>query len=193
MAVKRTLNTDKSIIKTFGLFWRRDHINWNKAVENGELWGYSHHRKSTERIDFNRQTGIYILYFDFKIVYVGQVGKGDKRTLFGRLKDYTIGEKAHRWNQFSWFGIKRVNQQGGLSGGGNVSSSKEIALSTIEAILIDGCEPLLNKQGGQWRNSTQYFQHSLERESLEKKIDTLIEKQINLEKLVFKSNRVKKS
>ncbi|MFI5136679.1 MAG: hypothetical protein ACHQIM_02550, partial [Sphingobacteriales bacterium] len=129
-----------------------------------------------------------ILYFDFNIVYVGQVGKGDTRTLFGRLKDYTRGEKAHRWNQFSWFGIKWVNKKNELSGGGSTYSTKETVLSTIEAILIDGCEPLLNKQGGQWRNATQYFQHTLENETLESKIDTLIAKQEQMEKVVLKSN-----
>lgn len=92
--------------------------------------------------------------------------------------------KSHRWNQFSWFGIKWVNKIGGLSGGGNISATKEVLLSTIEAILIDGCEPSLNKQGGQWKNAIQYFQRELAGDpSLEEKLDSLIVNQQKLEKL----------
>lgn len=181
---------ESTIIKTYGLFWRRDHVNWNKTDDKGELLGFSRNRKSTERINFNGQIGLYILYHDFKIVYVGQVGKGDKRTLYSRLKDYTRNLKSHRWNQFSWFGIKWVNKIGGLSGGGNISATKEVLLSTIEAILIDGCEPSLNKQGGQWKNAIQYFQRELAGDpSLEEKLDSLIVNQQKLEKIILKMEK----
>lgn len=184
---------EKSIVKTYGLYWRRDHVNWNRSAEKGELLGFSKDRKSTEKVDFNRQVGIYILYHDFKIVYVGQVGKGDKKTLYSRLKDYTRNLKNHRWNQFSWFGIKWVNKSGVLSGGGNITASKETLLSTIEAILIDGCEPSLNKQGGQWKNAVQYFQHEmLDDTNTKQQLDSLIKKQDKLEKLILKlSNKLK--
>lgn len=191
-------NTKKSIIKTFGLFWRRDSVDWNKSDENGELLGYSQRRKLKEKINFNGQIGIYILYYDFNIVYVGQVGTGDKRTLFSRLKDYTRDEKTDRWNQFSWFGLKWVNTNDGLSGGGDIHSNKKILFSTIEAILIAVCEPRLNKQSGKWKslNATQYFQCEPENktieekiESVDKKIDSIIKKQLKFEKLIRKSFR----
>ncbi len=178
---------ERTIIKTYGLFWRRDHVNWNRADDKGELLGFSQNRKSIENINFNGQIGLYILYHDFKIVYVGQVGKGDRKTLYSRLKAYTRNLKNHRWNQFSWFGIKWVNKNGGLSGGGNISATKEVLLSTIEAILIDGCEPSLNKQGGQWKNAIQFFQHELsENPSMSQKLDSLLVKQEKLEKIIIK-------
>jgi len=192
MAKKGISTPNKSIIRTFGLFWRREYINWNRSTENGELWGYSHHRKSSEWVNFNSQWGIYILYHDYKIVYVGQAGKGAKRTLFARLREHTRDGKNHRWNQFSWFGLKWVNKSSALSGGENIHTNKETILSTIEAILIDGCEPLLNKQGGQWKHAVKYYQHPPDSITIEEKLETILDKQHEIESLVRKVSGAKR-
>ncbi len=93
------------------------------------------------------------------MVYVGQAGSGDQR-LFGRLKQHKRDALAGRWNQFSWFGTRRVLGDGNLSVEvERKQSTTEEILNHIEAILIHASEPKHNRQGGRFgENVGQYLQ-----------------------------------
>lgn len=150
MKVQREKITKVNLVKSYGLFWEKEYVNWNTNSENGELLGNLRGKKK-QPVNFAEQVGIYILYEDYKLVYVGQAGAGDKKRLLDRLRSHTRDGLSKRWNQFSWFGFRKVLKN---KLGKDIYSNlnKEIILNTLEAILIDACEPVLNKQGGQWEN-----------------------------------------
>jgi hypothetical protein len=106
-------------------------------------------------VDFRTQRGVYPLYADYDLVYVGQNLNQD---LLKRLKDHLVDDLAGRWNQFSWYGVRRVNSSGSLS-----VIRKEVkptlinVLNHIEAILIHAAEPPLNRQGGKFGKKVQQF------------------------------------
>ena len=111
-------------------------------------------------VNFREQIGVYILYRNEKVVYVGQAGKGNS-TLFSRLKNHMSDHLANRWDKFSWFGVRRVNKNGTLSqatGELNRTLTSSEILDLLEGLLINVVEPPLNKQGAKWSGIEQYFQ-----------------------------------
>jgi excinuclease UvrABC nuclease subunit len=115
-------------------------------------------KKKAEPIDFREQTGIYVLYDNFKVLYVGQAGYGNAK-LFNRLKAHFTDSLADRWNRFSWFGLRWVKADGDLSGETKAKHPPiGDVLNHMEAILIASTEPALNRQGGRWGKAVQYLQ-----------------------------------
>ena len=123
------------LVKSFGLFWRRDEVEWNPGTGNQfRLLG-----RNGERLpglwlaDFQDQTGIYILYGNHGGYYVGLT----KQSLGRRLKDHTIDDHAEQWDRFSWFGFRAV--LGGTDGDG-LCKLKAMAHATIgnpESVITD--------------------------------------------------------
>lgn len=94
------------------------------------------------------------------MVYVGQTGSGNRR-LFSRLKDHRTDHLADRWDKFSWFGVRKVNQNSKLSkaeGDLNRNLKAAAMLDLLEDLLINVVEPPLNKQGAKWSGMEQYYQ-----------------------------------
>ncbi|MBF0231145.1 MAG: GIY-YIG nuclease family protein [Desulfamplus sp.] len=109
-------------------------------------------------VDFREQRGIYALYADYDLVYVGQTGSGSDR-LFNRLKAHKSDHLSERWNRFSWFGTQWVTKTNILSSDTEtLSQSVEATLNILEAVSIAISEPRLNLQRGKWGDTTQYFQ-----------------------------------
>ena len=142
------------MIKTYGLFWKREDVFWGYQ---GTLLGARSLSKNATEVDFRNQRGIYALYAEYELVYVGQTGAGNDR-MFKRLKDHLTDHLAERWNRFSWFGTQWVTA-GGLSADTNViGDSVNIVLNKLEAVSIAISEPHLNLQRGRWGDTVQYFQ-----------------------------------
>jgi len=146
-----------------GLFWREDCVFWGAGSNRGHLIGYRT-GDSKKHIDFRRQRGIYVLYSDFRIIYIGQAGSGNA-SLFGRLKRHTRDDLAERWDRFSWFGLDRVLSSGRLAAPTvRAAPSTNTILDHIEGILIHAAEPPLNRQGGSFGpNVKRYLQYRDER------------------------------
>lgn len=146
------------IIQAYGVHWREEDVFWGAGNQAGSLLGVPAWSRTTEPIDFRQQAGIYVLYRDHELVYVGQAGSG-KAMLFNRLKAHRRDQLAGRWNRFSWFGLRRVNASGSL-GPVNIRSRApfDTALNQIEAVLIAAAEPSLNKQGGRFGKRRRYLQ-----------------------------------
>jgi len=101
------------LVRNFGHFWERKYINWGRGNVRGHLKGYVTNKRQA---DFREQIGIYILYDkDLQPVYIGQAGSGNKR-LYSRLNQHETDHLWNRWEHFSWFGFRRVNATGLLSG-----------------------------------------------------------------------------
>src|SRR5580698_4334444 len=97
---KRKSEKIRSVIKNYGLMWRRDSVFWGRGYNRGSLQG----RRSRRVIDFREQIGVYVLYDEGRRpVYVGQAGQGNAR-LFNRLRNHRGDALSQRWQYFSWFG-----------------------------------------------------------------------------------------
>ena len=146
------------MINTYGLFWRADRIFWGRQRNPGSLLGAKTQSARAVVVDFRNQRGIYALYAEYDLVYVGQTGGGDQH-LFNRLKDHLSDHLVERWDRFSWFGTQWVTQQHELSTDTvAVHFDMKRALNVLEAVGIAIAEPRLNLQRGRWGRAKQYFQ-----------------------------------
>jgi hypothetical protein len=148
----------RTVIKNYGLMWRRDAVHWGRGSNRGTLNG----RRSGKIVDFRGQIGVYVLYDEGRRpIYVGQAGQGNAR-LFNRLRAHARDGLALRWQYFSWFGLLPVNKGGGLSGRDapekRVSGTLRSTLNEIEGVLIAATEPAFNKQGAQFKGIGRYRQ-----------------------------------
>jgi len=147
------------IIQAYGLFWSEENVHWGRGRQRGTLLGVPAGARTSDPIDFRDQVGIYILYEGHQMIYVGQTGAGAQR-LFKRLKKHRNDSLVKRWDHFSWFGLRRVNQSGNLSTENlRASASIAVTLNHIEAVLIAAAEPILNNQGGRFgKHAKRYLQ-----------------------------------
>ena len=150
------------MINTYGLFWEREEVFWGWPGVNGTLLGADGETAGARIEDFREQRGIYALYADYELVYIGQAGGGTDDRLFKRLKSHhQKGRLVGRWNQFSWFGINKVREMtGGLAADVIEIRNLDVptALNILEAISMEIAEPRLNRQGGKWGDAVQYYQ-----------------------------------
>lgn len=148
------------MITHYGLFWSERDVYWGRG---GDLRG--HDDKKEISSCYKGFVGIYCLYGDGKLLYVGETGLDTKNTLFWRLGQHRKGAMSGRWDRFSWFGRKDTN--------GKASIKK--SLSQLEAISIAIINPGFNKQSGTFAGATQVFQvpHDKAEGDLETKLDRL--------------------
>ena len=172
------------LIKNFGHLWEKKYINYGRPNVRGHLCGYI---DRSQLVDFRDQIGVYVLYDkDFIPIYIGQAGNGNAK-LFDRLKQHDIDRLWNRWDSFSWFGFRAVNQNGTLSQQDKVDkifrAPGSRLLNEFEAVLIAAMEPKLNKQGPRWKDVDEYFQHVDETmEDIE--LYDVVEKEQAIEKLI---------
>lgn len=146
------------MIQSYGLHWHIERVFWGRPKVSGTLMGAASKSSKARKVDFRNQRGIYALYADYELVYVGQTGAGNDR-LFNRLKAHKTDHLSERWNRFSWFGTQWVTKAGVLSADtAAVSQSVEATLNILEAVSIAISEPRLNLQRGKWSDATKYFQ-----------------------------------
>jgi hypothetical protein len=133
------------LIRTYGEHWRRNLVNWNRGKH---LDGYGRNRSI--KGNFWSMRGVYALYQDHQLVYVGQTLN---QSLGRRLKQHTKDETRERWNNFSWYGIRgrskvRDKERFFLLDKLNKAeqpSSKSI-VDTLETLVIRIADPDLNRR-----------------------------------------------
>jgi hypothetical protein len=146
------------MIQSYGVHWNIKDVSWGRSGVTGTLLGAASRGQKARTVDFRNQRGIYALYADYDLVYVGQTGAGNDR-LFNRLKCHKTDHLSERWNRFSWFGTQWVTKNYELSvDTASVSQSVEATLNILEAVSIAIAEPRLNLQRGKWSEATKYFQ-----------------------------------
>lgn len=149
----------EGMIRSYGVHWHIDEVIWGKPGTAGSLLGAASKSAKSVPVDFREQRGIYALYANYELVYLGQTGAGDDR-LFKRLKSHMTDHLSERWNRFSWFGTQWVTAKHCLSTDtAAVHQTVEAALNIMEAVSIAIAEPRLNLQRGRWSEATQYFQY----------------------------------
>jgi hypothetical protein len=146
------------MIESYGLHWLKNQVFWGRPNNPGTLLGAASRSSRARQIDFREQRGIYALYSDYELVYVGQTGGGDDR-LFNRLRAHKRDHLSERWNRFSWFGTQWVTQQGRLSVDNvDIHGTVIAMLNIMEAVATAIAEPRLNLQRGRWGEAKQYYQ-----------------------------------
>jgi hypothetical protein len=156
------------LIQNYGLFWNEADVFWGRQGVAGSLLGVPAWSKSFGAVDFREQQGVYVLYDNnYRIVYIGQAGAGEKQRLFERLKQHKSDALAGRWSKFSWFGINRINQTGTIKvEKAKINPNISDVLNHIEAILIYAAEPPLNRQGGRFGESVEQYLQYRDKENL---------------------------
>lgn len=150
----------KSFITHYGLFWSERDVLWNGkksdliGKEKGRLGrrGRPTKAEKDEGKSYGEFAGVYCLYRDGSLIYVGEAGLGDKKsTLFSRLKSHRVGPLADRWDEFSWFGCSKEHFQ-------SADIKAADCFAQLEAILIAVTNPGYNKQAGTFAEAQQVFQ-----------------------------------
>jgi hypothetical protein len=132
----------QSLIGSFGLFWKVEETEWIRGdgrKGKHRLLGRVGSKSSSLRVaDFWPQSGIYVLYGNYGLYYVGiasQLGR--------RLRRHLSDKHKNEWDRFSWFGFGRVTSNrdaDGLLKLGKSEAMSSIRMSKarhdIEAILF---------------------------------------------------------
>lgn len=150
-AVSETVEEDSGFLNAFGMFWRRDEVDWEQrgqALLGAQL-------KAAQSINFAEQVGVYILYSGDRVIYVGRV---TEPRLGPRLWDHTRDRLTGRWDRFSWFGVRAVSEDGTLGPVPTGNFAIDMLVATMEALLIEGLEPPQNRRRGDGFNATEFIQ-----------------------------------
>lgn len=154
-ATFRIRGTDDSVAETgrpimaLGMYWERDLVNWTgkPSILGAEQPG-------AVSVNMTDQAGVYLLH-DFRdIVYVG---RATEAPLGSRLFAHTRDRLKTRWNRFSWFGFRKVDDNGTL---GPISKTYDFrdVIVAMEALLIEALEPPQNRKGGDGFHGIEYIQ-----------------------------------
>ena len=98
-------------ISAYGLYWERDQIVW-QGKGSRKILGKQ--PSATVEVNFADQQGVYLLHDIQTVTYVGRTNAKEKG-LFIRLKAHVNNpRRVGRWDRFSWFGLRPVNDDGEL-------------------------------------------------------------------------------
>ena len=130
------------------MFWQRDLVLWSGTPK---LFGKQ--GPGATDVNFADQVGVYLLHDRQRVIYVGRAIDA----LFTRLRTHTADRLGGRWDRFSWFGLRSVEESGKLSDP-KVRWSQDVVVETMEALLIESLEPPLNRRRGDNLSGIEYIQ-----------------------------------
>jgi hypothetical protein len=145
---------NQPLIRNYGLFWKSEDVFWGRGGKAGALFGVLAMGVKGEHVNLRDQRGVYILYADYDLIYVGQ---NNGQELITRLIQHGKDDLAGRWNRFSWFGLREVKKGALRKFNKDVHASSSNVLNHIEAILIHSAEPRLNRQGGKFGEKIEQY------------------------------------
>ena len=134
------------LIRAYGQYWNPDTVDWGSRGrgQGGRLRGKVRKYGATHEINFWDAKGIYVLYGDFKAVYVG---KTDATRLGPRLRNHLTDRFAGRWDMFSWFATSTVvATEERVRDPGTRRVEPGSAINTLEALAILIADPALNRK-----------------------------------------------
>ena len=131
-------------ISAYGLYWERDKIVWKSS---GQILGKEGEAASIV-VNFADQQGVYLLHNMQTVTYVGRTNAKEKG-LFTRLRAHVNNpRRVGRWDRFSWFGLRPVNNDGELE---DVPEKlkPDLLITILESVLIETHLPPFNDKGGE--------------------------------------------
>ena len=136
---------DNLAVAAYGLHWEREKVDWNSR----RLLGYDIDPNPKQAIDFADQQGVYLLHNWQSVVYVGKT-TAREGGLFQRLRTHHQRQVwSGKWERFSWFGIRRVDENGEMTDGPD-TATKDVVSALMEAVLIETLRPSFNQQQGNY-------------------------------------------
>lgn len=135
-------------LRAFGMFWQRDLVVWG-----GKQKLLGRQGVGASEVNFWDQVGVYLLHDRDRIIYVGRATDN----MFTRLRAHTTDRLGGRWDRFSWFGLRSVQEDGSLSEPA-VAWTHMVVIETLEALLIESLEPPLNRKRGDNFSAAEYLQ-----------------------------------
>lgn len=127
--------------------WHRKYVDWQSGAE---LIGIPE-RGSGAKVNFADQAAIYALYdHNYKCLYVGQVGRGETKGLYHRLKDHVNDYLFCMWERFSWYGFysKKSLATESFKNEFKINTDVNKLMNIIETITIHIHFPLFNRSMG---------------------------------------------
>lgn len=141
--------SDTGAIKSFGMYWDRSKIDWSKPKFIGKQGD------ADVVVDFSEQVGVYLLHDRERVIYIGRA----EDTLLKRLTAHTAGRFGGRWDRFSWFGMRSVDEHGKLGDAAETWDRRDV-IETMEAILIECLEPSQNRRRGDNLGANEFVQEN---------------------------------
>ena len=139
-------STRNLAVAAYGLHWERDKVDWS----SGRILGYD--TDPRQPIDFANQQGVYLLHNWQSTVYVGMT-TAEENGLSLRLRHHhRRSDWAGKWERFSWFGVRRVDDDGNMVDGPD-SAAKSVEVALMETLLIEVLGPALNRNQGDYRGN----------------------------------------
>lgn len=146
----------------YGLFWHESDVLWKRRGSNNSALlgrerskldrpGAPTAKERQSAKDYADFVGLYCLYRNGHLIYVGEAGLFGRATLFRRLATHRKDHLSDLWDQFSWFGCKRQQLDA-------KKITARLGLKQMEAIAIAIINPGNNKQSGTFAGATQVFQ-----------------------------------
>lgn len=152
MAASKT--KDGYLVTAYGLFWDRHEVVWHPGGGNAwQLLGHNSGAQDKTRLvcDFRRAGGFYVLWNEYRAVYVG-LARGSQG-LFSRLRVHDTS-KSEDWDRFSWFCIDDVIKNDRHTGWALTQAREEISAVT-DRILVRDAEALLILNLGTYKTGYQ--------------------------------------
>lgn len=140
---------EKPVVKCVGMYWNANKISWKTKPR---ILGQQ--QQGSKEIDFCDQVGIYLLYDRSRVIYVG---RSVDRPLGQRLAEHTKDRLNGRWDRFSWFGLRGVDDTGKLTEP-DFSATLNQIIALMEAVLIEALEPPQNRKRGDDFSEIEYLQ-----------------------------------
>ena len=127
-------------VPAFALRWDRHKVDWKYPRIQGR-------QNQKHPVNFAEQQGVYILHDDSTVVYVGRTTDN----LYNRLREHDRDDhKSARWNKFSWFGFRGVDDQTGRLTMMPTKVNPKSLVSILESVLIETLKPTVNQRRGDY-------------------------------------------
>lgn len=159
-------STREDILTCFGMYWKRDAVDW----QSKSILGW--YGKSAKKVNFWDQIGIYILYDEQRVIYVGRAAE---RSIGQRLKEHTEDRLNGRWNRFSWFGLNRITDEGNIISEPLPVMDASQLIALLESLLIEALEPGQNRKRGDQLNEIEYLQVANVKDPLREQLRRMVQ------------------
>jgi len=175
------------LIKAYGLHWDPEEIyGINGQSSKVSFRGFVKKRNKKYEIDFWNAKGIYALFKDFEIFYIGKV---TENRLGKRIESHWRYRKEH-WDTFSFYSFSDIDfkKEKVKPTSKKIEIDINVAIKTIEAIIINTAVPFNNKQETRFPNSHKVTQKPF---IVRNTINDVIDRLEYLENKLFPPNRKK--
>ncbi len=151
------------LVGAYGMFWDRSLIDWN--AHGWRMLGRQGMNAGTIKIaDFRKARGVYVLYSDTGIYYIGLASGGNG--IGGRLRDHLSDGHAERWSRFSWFAFDSPSETETYPDGvlrndhwaGVEEAEDKVVIREMEALLLAVASPPGNVQKTKFQEGSAWLQ-----------------------------------